>query len=101
MNSHCVIWTKRQRDLGWGRDRMETAASGDAGLERGGQMSGHAHRLDVLGLVVEKLAQLHGHQLPCAAPAAVKVCLPGSPPQTPATSGCSSTSALGGLRSHP
>ena len=80
---------------------METAASGNAGLERGRQMSGHAHRLDVLGLVVEKLAQLHGHQLLCAAPAPVKARQPVSPPETLATSGCSSTSALGGLRSHP
>lgn len=36
-------------------------------------MSGHAHRFDVLGLVVEQLAQLHDHQLLGAALAPVKV----------------------------
>lgn len=80
---------------------METKASGDAGLKRGGQKFGHAHRLDVLRLVVEQLAQLHGRQLPRAAPAPVKDRSPVSQPGIPATSGCSFTSALGSLWSNP
>lgn len=64
-------------------------------------MSRHAHRLDVLGLVVKQLAQLHGHQLLLAAPVPVKACQPVSQTGIQATSGRSSTSALGALRSYP
>lgn len=50
--------------------------------------------LDVLGLV-EWLTQRHGHQLLSMALAPVKVCLPVFLTGTLATSGCSTTSALG------
>lgn len=55
-------------------------ASGPAGAGRGGAARqgraacGRAHRLDVLGLVVEQLAQLHGHQVLRAASAPFRVC---------------------------
>lgn len=84
------------RQTGWGHRPQR-----NADLERGRQMSGHAHRLDVLGLVVEQLAQLHGHQVLSAGPGPVKACQSDGLSAILATSGCSSTSAQGGLRSHP
>ena len=64
-------------------------------------MPGHAHRFDVLRLVVEQLAQLHDHQLPSAALSPVKVCPPVFLTGTQATSGGSTTSALPGRSYHP
>lgn len=79
---------------------MGAPASKGRRLGKGRADVWNAHRLDVLGLVVKQLAQLHGHQL-LTAPVPVKACQPVSQDAIPDTSGRSSTSALGFLFSHP
>lgn len=52
----------RRDPPGWGRDEPGRRPQSDAGLEGAGVWT-RAHRLNVLGLIVEQLAQLHGHRV--------------------------------------